>query len=275
MKLTSKPFRFFTTALLGLLLPLSFLLLARISCLNYLYDTHATPFTPPDSSSHFAFFFSVYVNPAVLYVAVSVASVSALVNGLTAETRLVNGSYPTRLGAAWVALCTLQLCVGLGIESSIAAGFDGVRFGAERSLVSRALFLLGLHETARLWTTAVVKPVVDETVCGGGGARREETWVDRLGMTASLGALWWWRMRDEVEALVVVAEAKRELAVGIGVADFVGWWLYYLTVTIGMVKVVKVFMWVSAVLLCPRLRGYCSIDNDTAPILEEEIEDKV
>ena len=69
-------------------------------------------------------------------------------------------------------------------------------------------------------------------------------------MALSLGGLWWWRLRDEVESLVIVAEMKREL----GVADFVGWLLYYLTVTIGMVRVVRGLMWVGMVLLGRRTR---------------------
>ena len=37
----------------------------------------------------------------------------------------------------------------------------------------------------------------------------------------------------------MVAEVKREMMMGIGVVDFFGWWLYYVAVTVGMVRVVK------------------------------------
>ncbi|KAF5931445.1 hypothetical protein HYC85_032318 [Camellia sinensis] len=81
------------------------------------------------------------------------------------------------------------------------------------------------------WSRTVVKPVVDDTVFG---YVKEERWVERVAMAASLGTLWWWRLRGEIESLVVMVEVKRELLIGVGIADFVGWWLYYLTVTIGM-----------------------------------------
>lgn len=106
-----------------------------------------------------------------------------------------------------------------------------------------------------------MKPVVDDTVFG---AARGEKWVERVAVAASFGCIWWWRLRDEVESLVVVAKAKRELSMGIGVADFVGWWLYYLTVTIGMVRVVKGVMWLSMVLLCRRRSGGGNFANSCA-----------
>jgi len=53
---------------------------------------------------------------------------------------------------------------------------------------------------------------------------------------------------------VVVAEVKRELSMGIGVAEFVGWWLYYLTVTVGMVRIVKGIMWLVMLWLCRKVR---------------------
>lgn len=96
------------------------------------------------------------------------------------------------------------------------------------------------------WSRTVVKPVVDDTVFG---LAREERWVERVTMAASFGALWWWRLRDEVESLVVVAEVQREVSMGGSLANFVGWWLYYLTVTIGMVRVAKGVIWVGMVLV--------------------------
>ncbi|KAF5726369.1 hypothetical protein HS088_TW22G00046 [Tripterygium wilfordii] len=54
--------------------------------------------------------------------------------------------------------------------------------------------------------------------------------------------------------MVVVPEAKRELLMEVEVADFIGWWLYYLVVTVGMVRVVKGLMWVGVVVLCRRFR---------------------
>lgn len=81
-------------------------------------------------------------------------------------------------------------------------------------------------------------------------------------MTASFATLWWWTLRDEIESLVVVAEFKRELLMGRGLADFAGWWLYYLTVTIGMVRVVKGFMWLGMLFLWRRLGRWSSSDSN-------------
>lgn len=89
----------------------------------------------------------------------------------------------------------------------------------------------------------MVKPVVDDTVFGI--LAEEIRWAERVAMAAALAGLWWWRLRDEVESLVGIVEVKKELLV----ADFIGWWLYYLTVTIGMVRIVKAIMWFGVMLL--------------------------
>lgn len=100
------------------------------------------------------------------------------------------------------------------------------------------------------WLRTVVKPVVDDTVFG---FAREERWIERVVIAISFGSLWWWRLRDEVESLVVVAELTREMDMPVGAAAFLGWWLYYLTVTIGMVRVVKGLIWFGMILLCKRV----------------------
>ncbi|KAJ4727814.1 Transmembrane protein [Melia azedarach] len=243
-------FHILTINLLTLLLPLSFLLLARVSSAHYLLTIISYP-----SQLSSSFFLSVflYTNPALLYILVSTVSVATLIHGLTGKLNIINESpgtvYRPRLYTAWIFLCTLQICVGLGIEGSIAAGNDGASFGIERSLLSRVIFFLGLHETMLLWYRMVVKPVVDDTIFE---VHKEEGWVDRVAMALSFGGLWWWKLRDEVESLVVVPEVKKEMLMSVGVADFVGWWLYYLTVTIGMVRIVKALLWLVMIFLCRR-----------------------
>lgn len=151
------------------------------------------------------------------------------------------------------------MCVGLGIEGSIEAGVEGSDIGIKRGLLSRIIFFLGLHEIAVLWYRTVVKPVVDDTIFGARGAER---WAERVAVAMSLGGLWCWKLRDEVEALVIVAEVKKDLGMGIGVGDFVGWWLYYLAVTIGMVRLVKGMMWFGMILLCERVRRVNNHSNN-------------
>ncbi|KAL3849669.1 hypothetical protein ACJIZ3_011551 [Penstemon smallii] len=233
------PFQIITTTLLSLLLPLSFLLLARLSTAHYLLsvsDNYPTPNPPSFATSLFLF----TKKPTILHVLVALISVSSLIHGLNGKItfldQIPNPLPRRRLYIAWILLCVFQVCVGLGIEGSIAAGIDGSGFGAETSLFSRMVFFFGLHETMLFWGRAVVKPVVDDTIFG---FQVGEGWAAKVAVGVSFGGLWWWRLREEVEALVVVPEVKRELMMGIGAADFLGWWLYYLTVTIGMVRVVK------------------------------------
>lgn len=94
------------------------------------------------------------------------------------------------------------------------------------------------------------------------GFEMEEKWVERVVMGLSLGGLWWWRLRDEVESLVVVTEIKRDMKLGINMVDLMGWWLYYLVVTIGMFKVMKCLIWFGVVLLYKKVEEVKD-DNDS------------
>ncbi|KAG5072988.1 hypothetical protein AAZX31_03G200000 [Glycine max] len=273
-------FHLFTFTLLTLLLPLSFLLLAKFSDAQYYLQT----LTWYHSPQHFPYVLTLalHINPLILYVLLSIISMASLVHGLTGKIIILSDSLSSsstflqpRIFTAWIVLCTFQVCVGLGIEGSIEAGLydsndESMGFGVERrSLLSRVVFLLGLHETMHVWARVVVRPVVDDTVFGVVG--REEKWVERVVEAASLGALWWWRLREDVESLVVMVEAKKEQLIDVRVSDFVGWWLYYLTVTIGMVRVVRGLVWMVTICLYrrPRATGVTSL------LEHSEIDDKV
>ncbi|KAK8501836.1 hypothetical protein V6N12_072970 [Hibiscus sabdariffa] len=268
-----QPFHLLAVILLSLWLPLAFLLVARLSYVNYLLNaTVPDPSTPSPPSFLWSFYF--YANPALIYLLVTSASVAALAHGLTGKLGFVTESTDTihrrpRLYIAWVVLCIVQVSVGLGVEGSVAVGVDGAGFGVKRSFLSRMIFFLGLHEIMLVWFRTVVKPVADDSIFGGVS---EERWVHRTAIAMAAGTLWWWKLRDEVESLVVVAEAKKELAMDIEMADFLGWWLYYLTVTIGMVRVVKALFWLGFVLLCRRVRRD-DIDETTSEEEEDEDED--
>ncbi|KAK7269603.1 hypothetical protein RIF29_22336 [Crotalaria pallida] len=253
-------FYLLTHTLLTLLLPLSFLLLASISGAQYYLQTLDLYHSPQPFS--FLFTFAININPCVLYVLVSIVSIATLIQGLTGKITLLSESSSSSsttvlkpgLYTAWLLLCTFQVCVGLGIEGSIGAGVydyisDDSSFGVERSLISRVIFMLGLHETTQVWSRMVVRPVVNDTVFG---IERKERWIEKVAVAASLGTLWWLRLRDEVETLVVMTEVKKEQLMDVGMSDFVGWWLYYLTVTIGMVRIVKGLMWMFMISLCRR-----------------------
>ncbi|XP_052176488.1 uncharacterized protein LOC127790799 [Diospyros lotus] len=240
-----------TATLLGLLLPLSFLLLARLSTANYLFTSSHSSQT--QASFLFLFLF-IYAIPTVLNALVSLVGVATLFHGLTGRITLIRqASSPDQpllrppLYTAWVLICALQVCIGLGIEGSVAAGINGSGFGHGTSLLSKVIFFLGLHESMIHWSRTIVKPVVDDTIFG---FARDERQVERVAMAASFGALWWWRLRTEVDSLAAMVEVKKELSLSLGIADLIGWWLYYLTVIIGIIRIVKSIMWVGAVLLC-------------------------
>lgn len=243
--LVIRPFYLVSITLLSLLLPLSFLLLARLSSAHYLISLTSNP--PPPNSLLSSLF--LYTNPNLLHALVSVVTLAALVSALTGRisplSELPGPVFQPRVHAAWIFLCTLQVCVGLGIEATIKAGFDGPDFGDDaslfgRTILSKLVFFLGLHETMIHWSRAVVRPVVDDTVFGGA---RSERWPERWALAACFAALSWWRLRDEVDSLVLVVEVKRDMMMNVGLGDFLGWWLYYLTVAIGMARILKAIMW--------------------------------
>ncbi|PIN15606.1 hypothetical protein CDL12_11751 [Handroanthus impetiginosus] len=253
-----EPFHIITTTLLSLLLPLSFLLLARLSTTHYLLSL--SNYNPTRPTSFLSSLFLYTKNPTITPLLVSLISVSCLTHALTGKIKSLRPSSTRyRLYAAWIFLCILQICVGLGIEGSIATGIDGCGFGQENSFLCRVIFFFGLHETMLFWGRTVVKPVVDDTIFG---YWRKEGWPEKAAIGLSYGALWWWRLREEAEALVGVPEMKRELMMETGVADFVGWWLYYLTVTIGMVRVVKGLIWTVTILACRRGEGESRPNDD-------------
>ncbi|KAI5424886.1 hypothetical protein KIW84_030896 [Lathyrus oleraceus] len=177
-----------------------------------------------------------------------------------------------RLYIAWILLCVFQVFVGLGIEGTILVGlydYESFSFvGVETSFLSRVVFLFGLHETTRVWCRMVVKPVVNDTVFGG--VDRKERWVEKVVLAICLGILWWWKLRDDVEILVVMSEAKKDQLMEVGMNDFVGGWLYYLTIIIGMVKVGKGLVWIFMAMICS-----CRREMRNSMVEPSENDDKV
>ncbi|XP_073148355.1 uncharacterized protein [Henckelia pumila] len=255
----TEAFRILTAALLSLILPLSFLLLARLSVAHYLgISSH--------NGQEYSFylcslFFLFSEQPIILQLLVSVITLSCLAHSLTGKLVFVpsrSSSEPfgrPHLLVAWILLCVFHFCVGLGVEGSIVAGIDGSGFGQRRSFLCRVVFFLGLHETMVFWSRMVVKPVVDDTFFGFSKA---EGWADKAAMGLSLGGLWWWRLREEVEAVVVVPEIM-----GIGVAAFVWWSLYCSTVAVGVVMLVKGFVFTAGVIFTSR--NNIALEGETRP----------
>lgn len=267
----------FTTILLTLFLPLSFLLLLRVSAAqsHVFYDYDATGGSDDDL---LAFLF-LCGNSTILYVLLTLITLAAFVHSFTrgrlsliqhlslsnhpqspAEVddsrRRRRPRWGRSLSLAWLLVCTSLVVAELGIEfelhgSDPSSDHHGRRQESFLTSIRGLLFVVGLYETTLYWSKSVVKPVVEDTVMMMGltssssGSKEEEEeetkirWFDRVGLGVSFGALWWWRLRDHVESLVVVTDDHAAK-----VAGFVGFGLYYLTVSIGVIRAFTGVMWV-------------------------------
>ncbi|KAG2322556.1 hypothetical protein Bca52824_015769 [Brassica carinata] len=211
-----QPFQMISISLLSLLVPLSFLFLSRLSL-------SSVPATVSRVSS-----FIHQADVGVLYTILSLIIVSTLLNNLSGKPEC--SLLRSHLYICWIVLFLVQACVAFGIEgimsTTMSTNPDENLFLAsqERWVLVRVTFFLGLHEVMLMWFRVVVKPVVDDT---------------RAVVAVTFGLMWWWRLRDEVESLVVVAEVKRKLLTSLDGFDFLNWWMYYICVVIGMVKIFK------------------------------------
>ncbi|KFK42614.1 hypothetical protein AALP_AA1G018400 [Arabis alpina] len=241
-----RPFQMISISLLSLLVPLSFLFLSRLSL------SSISPVTV--SVLHQA-------DVGVLYTILSLIIVFTLINNLSGKPEC--SVFHSHLYLCWVVLFVVQACVAFGIEGTMSTTMsitpDKSVFLAsqERWVLVRVMFFLGLHEVMLMWFRVVVKPVVDDTVFGVYVV--EERWSERAVVAMTFGLMWWWRLRDEVESLVVVAEVKRNLLVRLEGIDFVNWWMYYICVVIGVVKIFKGVLYFGNMLILTikRLRKGC------------------
>ncbi|CAA7017785.1 unnamed protein product [Microthlaspi erraticum] len=257
------PFRLITTTLLSLLLPLSFLLLSRLSSSSFFLSLNASS---PSSSPPLSSFF-LYTNSAFVIVFVFLLSVYTLVHALATKittkdrNRSIAAAFSPHVSVSWLILFLVQISVVLGLERTVSEGVNRIIISSERSFLIRLMFFFGLHEVMILWYRVIVRPVVDSTLLGEGFMMREETVEEKVAFAVSCGTFWWWKLRDEVESLVGAAECKRELmllllqidgnkvSLDVGTMDFVNWWLYYLVVTIGVVRIVKGSLWFVMILV--------------------------
>ncbi|KAG8389566.1 hypothetical protein BUALT_Bualt02G0242500 [Buddleja alternifolia] len=235
--------RIIATTFLSLLLPLSFLLLARLSTARYFFLSVGNDKTPqPNKITLLTFLFLYMKTTLILNLLVSLVSVAALTHCLTGNKAAIFITQRRRSYAAWILLFLIQIFLSLGIHGTVDMEINSYTMGS--LVLPRRLFLvLGLHETMVFWRDFVVKPAVDEAVFGVSREGFRFSWVEKVVAAVAFGNLWWRRLRDEAEALVVLPWIMAELRMDVGVADVVGWWLYYLTAAIGVVRVVKGFVW--------------------------------
>ncbi|CAI9105470.1 OLC1v1004398C1 [Oldenlandia corymbosa var. corymbosa] len=284
------PFQVSATVILGLLLPLSFLLLARLSAAHYLssVDNSGRYYQFPPV---FATLLLIYNGKSIiLYSLVAVVTVAAFIHGLNSIRFLLNTGSPeepvpgvrhvtSKLYVAWFLIFIFQVYVGVGTEWSISAGINA-SFIAEASsndiyfMIARALLFVGLHETMSFWSKYVVKPVVVDTVGGGGGGDRVVNVAERVGVALSLGAVWCFKLRDEVDALILVPELilslqrRRDVVVAVA-EEFDGWWLYALTVSIGTMRVLKGIIWVVSAVLTSSCRKVDVIETSSDSVSDQ------
>lgn len=138
----------------------------------------------------------------------------------------------------------------------------------ERWVLVRVMFFLGLHEVMLMWFRVVVKPVVDDTVFGV--YVEEEKWSERTVVAVTFGLMWWWRLRDEVESLVVVAEVKRNLLIRLGGSDIVNWWMYYICVVIGIVKIFRGILYFVNMLILTIKRSRKGYESSVVVVVDDE-----
>ncbi|KAL9666780.1 hypothetical protein QQ045_001120 [Rhodiola kirilowii] len=196
-------------------------------------------------------------NSVLLHALLTIVSLSTFLHGLTENTIVLDHKVPP------IVLCALLASVDLGLEHNIASGatsethlinFKDGTISCLSLSTSMVLFLLGLHETMMHWSNLIVKPVVDDMVFMS--LKEGNKVVEKAVMTVSCGAMWWWMLRDEVASMVVAA-----VVVDGGVSDLIFWWLYFATLFIGMVKIVKCLFWVGSVLASCKGESMITLKN--------------
>ncbi|PKU83586.1 uncharacterized protein LOC110106537 [Dendrobium catenatum] len=225
--------------LLSLLLPLSYLLLCRLSY---------TPLSP------------TFI---ILYVVVSFLSVSSLFYSITGHTLHIE--LPNCI--AWVILCLFQTCITFGIEGTIRDGFQPIQNAnafAHEMWLKRTFLLIGIYEQMMLWKDKFVKPVVDSTFI----EERMEQRNDRFLMGLSFSGLWLWLLQTEVEPLVL-ASTMVGFSRRVGWCDFIIWFVTFATLMTGFVRAVQFLVWQLSILL---QLMYCRVEEQADGLAQGEDE---
>lgn len=221
--------------LLSLHLPLSFLLMTKLTTAHHLISTsRAAPYHPIS----IVIALLVETNPPLLHSVLLFICLFALMETVTGR------KVKPRLHVGWATLCLSQLCVGLGVEvtTNVAGGLAMEENSVQTQLswAPQMLFFVGLYETALFWSRVVVKPAVDDAAAMTAAGER---WVDRAAMGAAFGGLWWWKVRGEV------VKVSRDGLMGMEVVDLLCWSVYWAILVIGFVRLVKVPFWIVTALM--------------------------
>lgn len=94
--------------------------------------------------------------------------------------------------------------------------------------------------------------MVDDTIYGDAEAGLERRWPsDHVAGGLALGALWWWRLRGELELLGGAVEMKRQMLMEEEITDMLCRVVYYATVAVGLATL---FAWIAKAAFNCRLR---------------------
>lgn len=205
--------------LLSLLLPLSFLLLARIS-------------SPSLSSPSITLCVSYFL----LLSLVGFVSLSTLYHALT-------GRIPhLPLCVSWTILFIFQASVSFGIESSFAAGVRPITAVSTCRVpwIAYSIFFIGLYETMMTWVKALVKPVADDTIFM---SSVNDVVIDKVFVGLAYSVLWLKLLKNEMEPLVM-AVRKEELVMHGGWNGLLLWLIGYATTIAGLMKIIYGAVWI-------------------------------
>lgn len=238
--------------LLSLHLPLSFLLMNKLTTAHHLISTtRAAPHHPIS----IVISLLVETNPPLLHSVLLFICLFALMETVTGR------KVKPRLHVGWATLCLSQLCVGLGVEATTNVtgklAMDENSVQTQLPWAPQVLFFIGLYETALFWSRVVVKPAVDDAAATTAAGER---WVDQAAMGVAFGVLWWWKVRGEV------VKMSRDGLMGMEVVDLFCWLVYWAILVTGFVRFVKVPFWiVNALMIRPqpkRVEAYDVADKD-------------
>ncbi|KAL0927441.1 hypothetical protein M5K25_001608 [Dendrobium thyrsiflorum] len=234
--LVKQSFHRISLTLLSLLLPLSLLLLSRLTS------------SPPTCK----------IISVILYILVFVLSFTCLVFSITGHSLTMKA--PRSI--AWVILILFQGCISWAIKVTTTTTFEPIGGDDDNIIlviwIKRTFIFVGVYEIMVRWRRVIVKPVVDDTVYG---EERKEKGVEKTMMGIAFIVLWLWMLRMKVEPLDFVA-GNGSLGKGVQWSGFALWLLGLAVLMTGSLRVVGVLVWSIMAALVKIMQWREQLDED-------------